>query len=263
MMRRFFALFVICAALLLGVTLVAAQETYTVQLYDVLDLIAASYDVDTLCLAQANDLKDPGELRVGQTLVIDLDCPRYRGPAFVPNPRESADQGGGQVGDADQGGGDAARPQPGPDDQTYRVEPGDTLDTIAQQFNISVISLTLANGLSAGDPLMADMELIIPSDAPAYGEYPALVDPTAPLDQLELGQGGGVDAGIGDQVHVVQLLDVLDLIGAAYDADVACIAQANQLDNPSLLFAGQTLVIPADCPGYQGEAFVANPRDGG
>lgn len=254
MMRHPLLRLMLALLALFGVSAVFAQEgstTYTVARGDVLDLIAAAYDVDTRCLAKANALENPGKLRVGDTLLIDLSCPVYTGPAFVPNPRQelrapvTADQGG--------GGEDRPRLQPGPDDQVYTVQRGDVLDLIAQRFNVSVVSLQLANELpSLSARLFVGDELIIPAGAPPYGQFPAL-----PVGE---GQGGGAVADPGDQVHVVQPGDVLDLIGAAYDTQVACIIEANGLLKPGLIFAGQSVVIPASCPRYDGQAVVTNPR---
>lgn len=52
--------------------------------------------------------------------------------------------------------------------------------------------------------------------------------------------------------YVVQYGDVLDVIAASANASVACIAEASGLENPNILRPGDTLVIPADCPPYDG-----------
>lgn len=267
-MRRPVLLVLMALVLFVAALTAAAQDaggtsTYTVKTGDVLDLIAAAFDVDTDCLARINDLANPNRLRSGQVLLVDLSCPPYTGYAFVINPRSSADspgQGGGAV---------EARPafQPGPNDQTYTVRRGDTLDTIGQALNVSVISLQLANDLRNPNKLAIGDVLVIPGDAPPYGQYPPLANPLVAAGArgaLELGQGGGgLPTGPGDVVYVVQLRDVLDLIGAAYDRQAACIAEANGLANPNLLYAGQTLIVPSACPPYDGEAFVPSRGQGG
>jgi LysM repeat protein len=45
------------------------------------------------------------------------------------------------------------------------VQPGDTLSSIAQQFNVSVEALRAANGLTTDD-LLVGQELIIPAATP-------------------------------------------------------------------------------------------------
>ncbi|NWG16468.1 MAG: LysM peptidoglycan-binding domain-containing protein [Chloroflexi bacterium] len=263
MSRVRFLLPVLLAILLTATLIVSAQggtNTYTVETGDVLDLIAAAFDVDTACLAETNDLSNPNELTAGQVLLISFDCPRYSGYAFVANPRD-----GGEQDEPGQGGGGDEGVQPGPGDETYTVERGDTLDTIGQALNISVISLQAANGLADPNQLMAGDVLIIPADAPAYGQYPPLVNPLAAAGanmDVELGQGGGAPAGPGDELYVVQPRDVLDLIGASFDKQAACIAEYNNLADANLLYAGLTLVIPVSCPPYDGLAFVSGREDG-
>ena len=76
-----------------------------------------------------------------------------------------------------------------------------------------------------------------------------------------LGQGGGgPEVGPNDQTYVVQLRDTLDGIGAHFDTQVACIAQNNNITPANLVYPGQTVVIPASCPKYDGFDIVTNPR---
>jgi LysM repeat protein len=56
-------------------------------------------------------------------------------------------------------------------------------------------------------------------------------------------------------VYVVQPRDTLNQIGAKLDADVKCIAEGNTLTN-GLIYAGQTLIISADCPKYTGDQVI-------
>jgi N-acetylmuramoyl-L-alanine amidase len=242
----------------------AQGGTYTVQARDTLDQIAANYDVQTSCLAESNEIPVPGEIKPGDILNIDFSCPRYDGLDFVANPRDEAGgssdlgQGGGSAEDSESG------PQAGPNDTTYLVQRGDTLDTIGQEQNISVVSLRLANDLGPLDKIFPGDELIVPDDAAAYGEYPAIVNPAADVTNQELGQGGGsAVAGPGDQMYVVQPLDTLDKIGANFDTAVFCISEGNGLTAPSLIYPGQTIVIQASCPAYDGYDTVVNPRTGG
>jgi LysM repeat protein len=271
---RFITRFVIFTAfvcIIAGAFSAAAQgDSYTVQPRDTLDQIAAFYDVQTQCLAKSNNLDKPSELKVGDVINIDFSCPRYDGWDFVTNPRDDASSGAGggaSTSDLGQGGGsaeDSGGPQPGPNDTTYTVERGDTLDTIGQEKNVSVVSLRLANDLTPLDKIFPGDSLIIPADAAAYGQFPAIANPSAAAADQELGQGGGGSAvaGPGDQLYVVQPLDTLDKIGANFDTQVACIAQGNGLDKPSLLMPGQTLVIQTSCPRYDGYDTVENPRTG-
>ncbi len=263
--RRTLIGFGILAVIVIGSALAAfAQDssTYTVQRGDTLDQIGAQFDVQTACLAKANDLGDGSKIKPGQLLNIDLTCPRYDGLDFVLNPREDAGSSNAAVApssDLGQGGGG---PVAGPNDQTYTVARGDTLDTIGQKLNISVVSLQLTNDIGPRDKLSIGQTLIIPAEAPAYGVFPAVSNPLNPTSSnTDLGQGGGgPEVGPNDQVYVIQQRDTLDTIGARFDTQTACIAQNNSIAAPNLVYPGQTIVISADCPRYDGFDIVTNPR---
>ncbi len=214
------------------------EVSYTVQVSDTLDSIGAFYDVKVECIAELNELGNINEIFPGDELIISDSCPRYGGFDFVTNPRpdasaafglQSAPAGNGQ------GGG-------GTGDQVWVVGIGDTLDTIGQQLDVSVVAVQQANELEPGDFLSVGQEIVIPADAPAYGLFPALTGAVGD------GQGGGA-AG---EVYVVQPGDTLDVIGATLDVQVACVAEANELENINEIFPGQALLIPATCPAYDG-----------
>ncbi|MBZ0277448.1 MAG: LysM peptidoglycan-binding domain-containing protein [Anaerolineae bacterium] len=235
----------------------AGSVTYTVQTGDVLDSIAAGFDVQTACLAQMNDIARPDRIKPGQVLLISSDCPKYDGLNFVTNPRDT----GGNA-DLGQGGGGGSEVQLGPNDQAYTVKRGDMLDSVAQEFNVSVQALQRANGMSIyNTTLLVGQTLVIPGEAPPYGTFPAVSNPFNIADTSGQG-GGGPEVQPGDQLYVVQPRDVVDLIGAQFDVAIACLSDANSLDRFRRIYPGQTLVVPASCPRYDGEAFVANPRGG-
>jgi len=212
------------------------EMTYTVQVADTLDKIGAIFDVKVECIADMNGLSVTDTIFPGQELIVSDSCPRYGGGDFVRNPRESASPAFGlQVppGSEGQGGGGA---------QVWVVGINDTLDTIGQALDVSVISLQLANSIEPGDTIYVGQEIVIPGDAPAYGLFPALTTPPGE------GQGGG---GGGD-VYVVQPRDTLDVIGATLNVQIACIAEANELADAGQIFPGQALIIPTNCPEYDG-----------
>ncbi len=263
-MRRFsskqllFIAFISMALIGLGATWIMAQEEetplapgdiYTVKQSDVLDLIAAEFDVQTGCLAQANELEAPYHLSIGQTLRIDFTCPRYDGFAFVTNPRSDEELG--------QGGGGATGGA-----NTYRVERGDVLDLIAAEFDVQTGCLATANQLEAPYRLDIGQMLNIDLSCPPYSGDAFVPNPredAAGQGGGEAGQGGGSATG-GANTYRVERGDVLDLVAAQFDVQTGCLATANELSAPYHLEIGQVLNIDLSCPRYSGDAFVTNPR---
>jgi LysM repeat protein len=212
------------------------EITYTVQVADTLDTIGARFDVKVECIGELNNLDNINRIFPGDELIISDTCPRYGGDNVVSNPRSDASPAFGLqtgVGASGQGGGG---------DQVWVVGIGDTLDTIGQTLNVSVVALQVANEIEPSQALRVNQRIVIPADAPAYGLFPALTEP--PGD----GQGGGG----GGEVYVVQPRDTLDLIGARLNVQVACVAEANEIVNVNRIFPGQALLIPDACPEYDG-----------
>ncbi len=205
---------------------------YEVGLGDTLDRLGATFDVDVACLIEDNEIENANLIFIGQVLTISVDCGPYFGGGFVAFPRPLAIE--------EQGGG-------GP--PAYVVRVSDTLDTIAQTFNVSVISLQEFNEIEDPLLLLPGTVIFIPPGAPAYGELP-------PLPGVSIEQGGG-----GDPLYVVQPGDTLDTIAQFYNVRVGCVAVANNLENPGLIFPRATLLIPSDCPEYDGTFFSGRILD--
>jgi LysM repeat protein len=199
-------------------------ETYVVQPGDTLDTIAQELNISVISLRLSNELEEDSTIFPGTVLIIPEDAPGYGQFPALTQPDESLGAGGGL-----------------PEGDQYIVQPGDTLDTIGQEFNVSVVSLQISNGLE-NSRLMPGMVLIIPADAPAYGLVPAIVTPDSTL-----GAGGGVDG----EVYVMQYGDTLDEVGQIYDALPQCLIEANEIENTRLIRPGTPIVIPASCPPYR------------
>lgn len=206
----------------------SADATYTIQPRDMLDQIAAAFDVRLGCLLETNNLRMSDILQPGQQLTISMDCPAYDGTLEVNSPRIDS---------------------PGRDgtDGTYTVRLGDTLDTIGQTLNISVQSLQQANDIERPASLRAGDVLVIPEDAVPYGQFPATEVEGEEADALEERTRR---AGEGATEYVVQPGDTLDTIGQELDVSVIDLLQSNDLRSGRELRAGFTLVIPADAVPY-------------
>ncbi len=222
---------------------------YSVSPGDSLEVIAARFDVSLACLRETNDLTSNREdttIQPGDKLFIRVDCPFYVGLQTVDIPRE-----------------DARGADTGPDE--YMVQVGDTLDTIAQGLNISIISLQIENDLVDDVTIKPGQVLTIPADAPPYGKFPAL----EPLADSSEGRGGAFNG----ETIVVQPGNTLDTIGQEFDVSVISLQIANGLEDNGTITPGQILLIPNDAPSYgvfpaldnpdfaEGELYVVQPSD--
>lgn len=109
---------------------------------------------------------------------------------------------------------------------THVVQRGENLYRIGLKYGLTVTELMAANGLVNPNQIYAGQVLKIQSaGAPAPANEPT---PTQPAD-----------------VHVVQRGETLSEIASRYGVSVWALAQANNIGNPSVIYAGQVLTIPA------------------
>jgi LysM repeat protein len=117
-------------------------------------------------------------------------------------------------------------------DTNYVVQPGDTLSQIARSFNTSVAAIAVANNISNPNLIYAGQVLVIPT---AGGQPPQPPTPTPPPTG-------------GTSTYVVQPGDTLSRIAVRFGTTVQELAVLNNLSNPNLIYAGQTLKIPGEGP---------------
>jgi LysM repeat protein len=117
-----------------------------------------------------------------------------------------------------------ATPTPG---QTviYVVQTGDTLYSIARRFGVTVAAIAQINNISNTRYIQVGQRLLIPRTG-----Y------VTPVPQTPTPQPGPV-------VYIVQRGDTLYSIARRYGTTVEAIAIQNHIVNPSLIYAGQRLVI--------------------
>lgn len=116
----------------------------------------------------------------------------------------------------------------------YEVQPGDTLSSIAREFDVSVTVLVELNDLDDPDVLRAGDELLVP-------------DPDADDD----GDDDGDDPDLGPvedpevKIHVVSSGETLIGLARRYDTTEAVLLELNpDLENPNVLEVGQRLTVP-------------------
>lgn len=131
---------------------------------------------------------------------------------------------------------------------TYVVEEGDSLASIADQFEVSIDQLIAANNLVDPNNIGVGSQLIIP-------------DPNAELP-TETALPGTLVAGTTIE-YVVKSGDSLLAIAVRFNTTIESISEANDLDPVEVLFVGRKLIIlvnivtpvPTDTP----SPFTATP----
>jgi LysM repeat protein len=168
-------------------------------------------------------------------------------------------------------------------DESYTVQSGDTLTSIAQQFDVSIDAIAIRNGLTHAGTLRRGQTLLIPVNGVAVptehivqpGDswsaiadlYNTTMDALAEANDTVVGarltagqvlklpafggpnpgQGGGVVVGPAsyDRLHTVDIGEDLRSIAELYGTTWDVLAAANNITTPNYIQAGSVLRIPA------------------
>ncbi|MEM7131913.1 MAG: LysM peptidoglycan-binding domain-containing protein [Chloroflexota bacterium] len=175
----------------------------TVHRGDTLSQIALSNGVDMTTLMKMNNLSNPNGIRIGQSLAL-------------PGVSSSGTQ--------------VSAASSSSNWTTYTVRSGDTLGSLAWQYQIGLAKLAEMNQISWNQRLYIGQQLRLPSTGAAT---PVSSRPSASI--------GVVSA---NQTHTVRQGEHLGTIAAKYGTTVSAISRANGLLNPSVIVPGQELAIP-------------------
>ncbi len=200
-----------------AVTLTPSTIDYYVKEGDTLSSVAVDFGVDTETVRRLNYLLDDN-IFVGQI----LQMPYSEGMTAE------------------------GVPTPTPEPYRYRVVTGDSLTSIALQFNVSTVAIMEANSMSDANSLFVGQELEIPGYVETVGADTA----TTGANTTTVGQPAGQsNAGSGEGVtHVVQPGETLLGIAQTYGIDPNVLAQGNNISNRNQLRVGQQLIIPGISP---------------
>ena len=113
---------------------------------------------------------------------------------------------------------------------SYIVEPGDTLSSIAEKFDVEeVLIIMVLNNMTADDVLFVGQELIIP-------------DPNTGIPSPSPIPG---NLAAGDIIQYMVLPgDTIKIIAEKFQTTEDAIIEASGLDNPNLIYPGQILQVP-------------------
>jgi len=109
---------------------------------------------------------------------------------------------------------------------TYVVRPGDTLFSIAARYHTNVATLAQLNGIVNPTMIYIGQSLTVP----ALVSLPSATATSTPA---------------GDMVYTVQPGETLYRIAVRYGTTAWTLAAYNKLDSPSVIYAGQRLMIPS------------------
>ncbi len=220
-MRRSALLIVVL--LLLGIPAVHAQEnvTHTVRPGDNLFRISQQYGVTVDQIVNANAITNAWVIYPGQDLIIPSNAPEApaveveveveAAPPVAPEPEAPAEIAA-----------DAEPPV------YHTVGRGQSLGSIARQYNVSLSELARMNNVLNPDLIYAGQQLLI-SGVPSADSVTAR----------------GMEVGSTNIVtHIVQTGETLVSIGMTYNVSWLTIAQANDIFQVNAIQPGQALTIP-------------------
>ena len=168
---------------------------HVVQRGETLFRIAQSYRITVNDLVRLNGIADPSTIYIGQRLLVPS-------PDATPVPTQAV---------------------------VHLVQPGETLESIATLYDMSVDDLVALNNLPDASSFYVGAMLDVSSPVPT-------AQPTdAPA---------AISTPIAVVVHTVLRGETMYRVAQQYGVTVNAIAQANHINDPTLIYAGQVLVIP-------------------
>lgn len=190
------------------------QTTHIVQPGENLFRIALRYGVSMDTLAQANGIVNQARIYVGQSLVI---------PGLSPVVENDT----------------VANPLIASTPVVHIVQPGESLNIIARQYNTTIEQILQANNIANPNLIYRGQELNIwTAETVTQVIDEALAEEPAPLVEE-------VALPVEAITHEVQLGEHLSQIARRYGISWVTLAEVNGIANADTVYAGQVLTIPA------------------
>lgn len=130
--------------------------------------------------------------------------------------------------------------------QRYVVQPGDTLDSIAQTFGVDPEAIRRSSYMPDPNALEAGQVIVIPDPGQSPSEaaqMAAELEGTSPWVQ---------------SAHWVEYGDTLASIGASYGHDPGALAEFNGIEDPASIMPGDRILIPPVRDGSEMESASAS-----
>ena len=147
----------------------------------------------------------------------------------------------------------ASAKQEGPmDGNRYRVGEGDALSSIADQYNVRMVTLAAANNIEPPYVLYPGEVLRIPEDAPLPTRRPEIIqtklEPSLPAESVPekplWDRRATAEPKIEGERYTVVSGDSLGLIAAKRGLTLGDLVAVNELEAPYQIQPGQILIIP-------------------
>ena len=186
---------------------------HVVQRGETLFRIALSYGLTTDELAQLNNISDPETISIGQRLLVPV-------PGATPVPVQMV---------------------------MHIVQPGESLDSIAQLYGLTVDDLKAKNHITDDKSFYVGQLLDVSGSADSTAAPTTKTAPEATPEATDSAVAASTDsAGTANAVvvHTVARGETMFLIAKQYGVTVNAIVQANHIASPDVIYAGQALVIP-------------------
>jgi murein DD-endopeptidase MepM/ murein hydrolase activator NlpD len=196
----FAALFLCLPAIMVGQQADPGVIIHVVQRGETLFRIALNYGITVEEIAALNAIVDPSNIQVGERLLVP--------GAIIALP---------------------------PVAQTHVVQPGETLRSIAQLYNLSMDELVLLNNVVNPDSIYVGQVLNLSS---VVVETPTVPVPTVPVVEQSVSTVASV------LIHTVQPGETLFRIATSYGLTVNDLATANSIIDPTLIYTGQQIIVP-------------------